>query len=356
MTDIQSKIQARAARHSRIDFDKGHYQKAKKQRRTTSYRFLKNITIVSAVFFFSYFLSFQFVGAYPQTPVNSQVQQINPEQVFVLQEDGFVLKPSTQTTRGDRSTSNEIINYVVESGDTLSGIAAKFGIRTQTLLDNNTGINSWTPLKIGKELTVLPVDGLLHTAKSSDSIKSIAAKYKVKQEDLLRQNKLEESSVIAGLPIIIPGAKKAPAPRRYGAAAPTYAPSEYNGVISGSYVWPANGEITQYFHRWHYALDIANRKKGPIYAMANGVVVKAQGGWNGGYGNMIIVDHGDGLKTLYAHNEKLYVKVGDEVVQGQTIAWMGNTGRVRGATGIHIHFEVIKNGVKKNPLAYIGAK
>ena len=100
-------------------------------------------------------------------------------------------------------------------------------------------------------------------------------------------------------------------------------------------------------------MDIQTKGGGPIFASEAGTIIKADYGWNGGYGNVIEVDHGNGLVTLYGHNKELYVEVGDTVERGQTMAWMGNTGLVYGRTGIHIHFEVHVNGVKKNPLLYL---
>ena len=118
-------------------------------------------------------------------------------------------------------------------------------------------------------------------------------------------------------------------------------------------VWPTQGKISQGFRRGHYAIDISNRNRPPIFTADSGKVIKASFGWNGGYGNHIIVDHGNGMQTLYAHMQTLAVKVGDEVARGQIIGKMGNTGRVYGATGIHLHFEVRIGGVKKSPLAYL---
>ena len=110
-----------------------------------------------------------------------------------------------------------------------------------------------------------------------------------------------------------------------------------------------NGQITNGYKSGHYALDIADRSKPPIWATRDGVVITAEYGWNGGYGNYIIIDHGDGFQTLYAHNEELYVAEGDNVTKGQVISKMGNTGRVYGATGIHVHYECVSDGVKINP-------
>jgi murein DD-endopeptidase MepM/ murein hydrolase activator NlpD len=109
------------------------------------------------------------------------------------------------------------------------------------------------------------------------------------------------------------------------------------------------GQITNGYKAGHYALDIADRSKPPIWAARGGVIITAEYGWNGGYGNYIIIDHGDGFQTLYAHNEELYVAEGDTVTKGQVISKMGNTGRVYGATGIHVHYECVSDGVKINP-------
>ena len=118
----------------------------------------------------------------------------------------------------------------------------------------------------------------------------------------------------------------------------------------GGWIRPTSGSITQGYHSGHLAYDIADSSRPPIYAAAGGTVVHASSGtWGGGYGNNIIIDHGNGYKTLYAHCTELYVQEGDEVTQGQVIAKMGNTGNVRGRTGIHLHFELIYNGVKINP-------
>ena len=117
----------------------------------------------------------------------------------------------------------------------------------------------------------------------------------------------------------------------------------------GQWGRPTLGAVTQGYSRSHYALDIADTSKPPIWAAADGVVESAKYGWNGGYGNFIIIDHKNGYKTLYAHNETLYVKPGDMVSKGQPIARMGKTGRVRGATGIHLHYECHQGGVRINP-------
>ncbi|MBT4937215.1 peptidoglycan DD-metalloendopeptidase family protein [Candidatus Peregrinibacteria bacterium] len=349
-------VSAREERHSQIDFKSGAYYKNRKENTRMFLRLYSRIVLCSFCFMLLYFFSKHFAHAHNQEldTLDQEVDlEMSAREVYVLGDNGFVLKPSFQTEKGDRLNSREVISYKVEPGDTIYGIAAKFDIRAQTIIQNNAGLREWSVLKVGKEIKILPVDGLLYSTGKKDTLASIAKKFKVKEEDIERQNSLELGLISFGEEIIIPGAKKA-VPVSRGIGAPIKAPSIYTGAISEGFIWPTNGKVTQYYRRGHYAIDVANRGKGPILASAHGTVLSSQSGWNGGYGNMIIVDHGNGFKTLYAHNEKLYVKVGDNVTQGQTIAWMGRTGRVRGVTGIHLHFEIIHNGVKKNPLAYIG--
>jgi len=274
----------------------------------------------------------------------------------IMTEDGFILKPALNSTEGDRSTANEIFAYEVEPGDTLSSLAQRFGIKKETLTMEN---NLWNAnsLRTGMTLKILPVDGVSHLVKKGDTVKKIATKYKVEEEDIVRQNQLEEEeTLLADSALIIPGGKKSiSVPAIYGNSAPS-SPTlySYSGGGSGRLIWPTLGgaKLTQGFRRGHYAIDIGNRAKGPIFASAGGRVIKASYGWGGGYGNHVIIDHGNGMQTLYAHNEKLYVTNGQYVDQGQTIAWMGRSGRVYGPTGIHLHFEVRINGVKYNPMNF----
>jgi murein DD-endopeptidase MepM/ murein hydrolase activator NlpD len=351
----ESVVNAEASkkRHSVINFETGIYQKNRRLFYQKSFKFLKRILSLAFLFFVLYTWSYTYQGVYSETLNKPLIKEnIQKDNVYVLGQDGFVLKPLIQTEKGDRSRAHQIIIHQVKSGDTILGIARKYKIKTKTILDNNSDLSLYKPLKIGQEIKILPVDGLALKIDSLSDLDKKIKTYKVKLEDILRQNELEDKKEAVGKELIFPGAEKVEVKRINHLGSQ----SLYTGEISNNYIWPANGKITQYFHRYHYALDIANRNKGPILAIANGVVTKASYGWNGGYGNVIIIDHGNGLKTLYAHNQKLYVKVGDKVKQGETISWMGNTGRVFGVTGIHLHFEVIYKGLKKNPLSYIGYK
>lgn len=278
----------------------------------------------------------------------------------VIEEDGVTVG------KGRR----DITTYIVKSGDTIGGIAQSQGVSLTTILTAN-GLTSRSYIRPGDELTILPVDGITHKVKSGDTVSRIARLYSAKSEDIIAQNKLKNdgSDIVIGETLIVPGGRKAPtyvAPKRTvnkttaiaqrfsQVAAP---PASASTPAGSGYIWPANTRIiTQYYGWRHGGLDIAGKMGTAIYAAKGGTVTKAShpsGGrcsWNSGYGCYIVIDHGGGIKTLYAHNTKLFVNVGDRVSQGQTIALMGSTGR---STGPHLHFEVRVGGSRQNPLRYI---
>jgi murein DD-endopeptidase MepM/ murein hydrolase activator NlpD len=287
-------------------------------------------------------------------------------------EDGFLIKGAGQTADIDRSDLSDIISYTVEEGDALSSIARRFSVSTDTIIWEN-GITDPHRLKPGTVLRILPVSGITHAVAQGDTLESLAKKYSLDAEKLAKQNQLtKESTLIAGTKLIVPGGKKivntGPVYLASNSAPGVYAAYTPPKTIDGSIIiangqkekhgkWmvkPTVGKYTTYFggRRGHWAVDIADRSKPAISAAASGTVVKSQCGWNGGYGCVVVIDHGDGFQTLYGHLSEISISVGDAVDQGQRIGTMGNTGRVYGATGIHLHFEVIDNGAKKNPLAF----
>lgn len=280
-----------------------------------------------------------------------ELTEKNSESVLesIMTEDGFLLKPSLNTIEGDRSIFNEVFAYTVEPGDTLSSIAQRFGLKKETIMWEN---NLWNAnqVKTGITLKILPVDGVSHLVKKGQTLASIVKKYKIDKEVLIKQNQLEDEALMADTLLIIPGAKKDLSTSTYTPSAPFIPPPGNFVAGKGRLLWPVGvARMTQGFARRHFGIDLANRAKGPIYAAASGKVVKVVYGWNGGYGNHVIIDHGDGMKTLYAHVEKSYVELGQYVDKGQTVAWMGSTGR---STGSHLHFEVWINGVKYNPMNF----
>ncbi len=325
--------------------------------------FFWRATSVSVLSFFVFTLFPQFVSTEEEfwmTPLQMEDVFFQESYDVGMLEEGFLVKPEIIDADVSRIGMTDIVEYEVQSGDTISEIAQKFGVTRKTIIDNNNLTNP-NVLKKGQVLKIIPVNGLIHEVKKGDTIDKLAKKYKVKDADILSQNNLQEGVELAIVEeLIIPGAKKDPPPKVYVAksggggngymSAPSdagYAPSSGVGLIR-----PTSGGITQYYRYGHYAIDIAAPGGATIYAAADGTVEKAATGWNGGYGNVIIIDHGNGLKTLYAHNREMYVVKGQWVSQGQPISFQGNTGRVYGRTGIHLHFEVREDGVKKNPLLY----
>ena len=307
-------------------------------------------------------------------------------QQFLLVEDGFLMKSSSLTQQGSRRAYAEGSYHTVKDGDSIGKLARKYDLHENTIVWANK-IDRNQPLQPGQEILILPVDGVLHTVARGQTLSWIAELFDVPASQIAERNRIEGGLILAGQELIIPGGSPILSkPKQIIAAAPTpdpgdepvaaepdtpapsppppppridlgtkpgvsYTPEPTYGVLQK----PCSKIcfITQYYHGGHFALDMQERGGGPIYAAEAGTVVRSDKGWNGGYGNVIQVDHGNGLETLYAHNKTLLVKEGDYVERGQKIADMGNTGLVYGATGIHVHFEVRVRGIKKNPLLYI---
>lgn len=276
-----------------------------------------------------------------------------------------VVKPSIMP--GAEVLSQErrsVVKYIIQPGDSLSSIAYHFGLSVSTLMWEN-GLSSRSIIRPGQTIQVPPVSGIMHTIKKGDNLSKIASVYNVEAIKIVEFNNLKEdgTDLIIGEKIMIPdGFKKQVitiVSRPSYTTKPTYsnvktpASSVQSPGLSG-FVWPSSAHIiTQYYGWRHHGLDVAGPKNSAIYASKAGIITKSQCGWNSGYGCYIIIDHGGGVTTLYGHNNKLLVSAGDRVKTGQTISLMGNTGKVRGPTGIHLHFEVRVNGARKNPLKYV---
>jgi murein DD-endopeptidase MepM/ murein hydrolase activator NlpD len=297
---------------------------------------------------------------------------------FLLVEDGFLMKSSSLTQQGARRAYAEGIIHVVRDGDNLQKIADRYRISIDTILWANR-ITRDAALRPGQELVILPVDGTIHVVNRGQTLQQIAELYNVPGSAIASQNGVQGNFILAGQELIIPGGRPILGGDRIAAGGQlTFNPKvgNYTGGYTGRPPSPpktnakptgqvaepsygilgmpcANCYYTQYYHPGHYAVDIQTKGGGPIFAVEEGVVIRADTGWNGGYGNVIEIDHGNGLVTLYGHNKALFVKKGDKVTRGKEIAAMGNTGQVYGKTGIHTHFEVRVNGVKKNPLLYL---
>ncbi len=229
-------------------------------------------------------------------------------------------------------TSGEISVYTVREGDSLSMVAEMFGVTTNTILWAND-LASAKSIKAGDTLIILPIPGVQYKIKKGDTIASIAKTYSGDADEILAYNQLTAAELQSGLTIIIPGGT-VPAPKTVASAGGKAA----SGGSSAGFVHPLPGALrTQGIHGFN-AVDLAASAGAAIRAAAAGeVIVSKTGGWNGGYGNYIVVKHSNGTQTLYAHNSSNAVGVGAYVAAGETIGYVGNTGR---STGSHLHFEV----------------
>jgi len=278
-------------------------------------------------------------------------------------EDGTLLKPVVVDTTVVDGRS-QLRTYTVRSGDTLTGIARRTGVSIMTLWWANK-LPAKDQLKVGQQLVIPPVDGLVITVGPTDTLASVAAAHSLDPNEIVATNQLTDTTLVIGQVLILPGA--------HGAAIPTPKPAPFtisratnlassggttvrplNDYSGGKFAWPVpGGFISQYFHYGHPALDIAADYGSPIHAAADGVVTFA--GWrdNGG-GYQVWISHGSGLYTTYNHMSSLAVSAGTSVGRGDFIGRIGTTGN---ATGPHCHFEVWigpvwDGGVRVNPLAY----
>ncbi len=285
-----------------------------------------------------------------QSPV---IDRKKEQQVFSSRESEESVLIKSEVVFDGAETRTEIITYVVEGGDTISTIAQKFNISVNTVLWANN-LNSNSLIRPGDKLKILPVTGVSHQIQKGETLTKIAKMYSADAEKIIEFNKLtDEKDIVQGEILIIPDGKISPPPPKRTTSTlarvreffvPPSAPPSRSRMV-----WPTSGHvITQYFTWRHSGLDIDGDLTSPIFAAESGKVIFA--GWNGGYGNKIDIDHGNGIITRYGHLSKFLVKKGDEVSRGQTIGIMGSTGW---STGSHLHFEVIINGRRNNPLNYI---
>lgn len=259
--------------------------------------------------------------------------------------------PQTATLVSEKVRA-KIIEYKVQEGDTVSTIAEKFGVSEETVLWQN-GLTSKNSIKVGQTLGVLPVTGISHKVTKGDTVYSIAKKFDSSSQALVdfpynTFTNDETFELAVGQVIIVPDGVKPTAAGSTPRARYTV-PDAGTVVASGSFVWPASGTISQNYVWYHSGIDIASRTSPAILAADSGVVEYAGClGW--GYGCHVIINHGNGYKTLYAHLSSYGVGVGQGVSRGVVIGRMGSTGR---STGTHLHFEVIRSGVRISPFSVL---
>ena len=245
----------------------------------------------------------------------------------------------------------EVRDYTVQKGDTISGLAQKFGLSVDTIKWANS-LEDNLNIKPGQVIRIPPVTGVVHKVKKGDTVYSIAKYYQTNAQGIVDYpfntfTSDETFELAVGQILIVPDGVMPKAEKVYIAK---QTPNAGTVVASGIFVWPTSGKISQRFTWYHRAIDIANSIGTPILAADAGKVIVA--GWpdNVGYGNRVIIDHGNGFVTLYGHMSKVLVDVGQTVQRGGTIGLIGSTGR---STGPHCHFEIRVSGKTQDPLTYL---
>ncbi len=298
-----------------------------------------------------------------------------PDTAFFYGTNGISRAAQPQTIIPSRPRA-EISTYQVEMGDSVFSIAEKFDLEPETILWGNYDTLKDNPrfLEIGQQLVILPVNGIYYRYNAGESLTSIAESFEVTVDAILEYpgNNLdpydtnpEEPAIADGTWLIIPGGKREiqdwgpPAISRTNPASASYYGSGYCGEIyegpvgDGVFVWPTSSTYLSGYHYSpgiHEAIDIGGVEGQAVWAADSGVVVFS--GWSEyGYGNMVVIDHGNGWQTAYAHLQYASVSCGQGVYRGNNIGALGNTGN---STGAHLHFEMRNSSFGRvNPMDYL---
>jgi murein DD-endopeptidase MepM/ murein hydrolase activator NlpD len=311
------------------------------------------------------------VGESTLPPTEDRPESVQADQIFLEMEDlpAYSMKTSATSIRRQSDLHTElpnrprlaVIKYLVQEGDSLFEIAETFALKPETVLWGNWITLDQDPhtLKPGQELDIPPVDGVLHAWSEGESLDAVADFFYVDSEDIIDWpgNHIEPNidratpSLEEGALLMIPGGRRDPPSwqmvsitRANPAAASILGPG-YCGAISsgpvgtGVFEWPTSSTWFSgypYIPGLHEAIDIGGSIGNAIYAADTGVIVYA--GWNNyGYGNTVVIDHGNGWQTLYSHLNSIYFGCGQAAFQGNKIASMGVTGN---SSGPHLHFEM----------------
>lgn len=285
-----------------------------------------------------------------QAAINSDPNPNKGEHEMEVANGSALLPHGDLVSGGDTSAdSSKVVKkksgisiYTVQKGDSLSVIAENHGVSSNTILWAND-IRDASTIRIGDELIILPVSGVQHKVASGETLQSIAKKYGTDVSDIALYNGLNESTGLqAGAEIVVPGGAFPSATKKVTSSGTskkvtTIAKSSITST-SDKFGNPLPGGVITQANHGYNAVDIDGETGDPIYASAGGTVIiaKGGGGYNGGYGNYIVIEHGGGAQTLYAHMSSLAVSNGP-VGKGDVIGYVGSTGK---STGSHLHFEV----------------
>jgi len=238
----------------------------------------------------------------------------------------------------DQTDSGQISIYVVRGGDSLSQIASMFNVSVNTIIWSND-IAREGKIAPGQTLVILPVSGVKYEVRKGDTVKSIANKLNSDIDEIIKFNDLPADGQLAeGQILIIPNGEMSPAPLTKPGSKSNLVRGANGPSYAGYYIRPiVAGRKSQGLHGYN-GVDLADSCGTPVMASASGdVIISRESGWNGGYGNYVVITHPNGTQTLYSHLLFNIVSAGWHVVQGQVIGYVGSTGK---STGCHVHFEV----------------
>ena len=260
--------------------------------------------------------------------------------------------------------------YEVQPGDTVSTIAARFGLQPESIVWNNVEISDQDVLAVGQLLRIPATDGIIHEVRLDETLSDVAARYAVDLSAIttFTSNGIEQPDDVQEMQLVfVPGGTIAPPPppepaaaaaepaqpAGSDAAAAPAAPPAVPFTPSAGLIWPTSGPISSYMGASHplgIDVDLYNNPGAPILAATSGVVTFAGGDPCCSYGLYVVIVSPGGIETLYAHLSSINVVQGQQVAQGDVIGYGGCTGY---CTGNHLHFEVIDNGIRRDPLAYL---
>jgi murein DD-endopeptidase MepM/ murein hydrolase activator NlpD len=243
--------------------------------------------------------------------------------------------------------------HEVLRGETLWSISKRHGVDVDELRKAN-GLGVHDDLRVGQEL-IVPGAMRQHVVRPGETLWRIAKQHGSSVEAIAQANGIRDvTQVAAGRRLWVPSGVQR-AGERADRAARTWTSSDQRGRAdpAGRFTWPVDGRISSRFglrrNHHHDGVDISAPRGAPVYAADSGRVIHADASLSG-YGKMVIIKHGDRYSTVYAHNDELYVRVGQFVERGQRIASVGETGR---ASSPHLHFEVRYDGRPRDPLAVL---
>jgi murein DD-endopeptidase MepM/ murein hydrolase activator NlpD len=234
-------------------------------------------------------------------------------------------------------------SYKVRRGDSVSRIAARYSLSMDAIIASN-GISNARRLREGENLKIPNMDGIPYTLRKDDTLEKISKNMGVPLEAILDANDIQTDIIAAGTQLFIPGARMKK--------------EDLHLAMGDAFIYPVRGRLTSGYgwrndpisgvRRYHAALDMAVPEGTTVKAAMDGRIATV--GYNATYGRYIIVSHGSGFQTMYAHLSSVLVKQNAWVLQGAKIGESGNTGY---STGPHLHFAVYKNGRAVNPLDYL---